>query len=310
MPETSSDSQRFFSNYLAARRDYRNHRNHSAIQKLLKLDQQVDNADVNHLLVKTLVRLNNYSLARVYVLARVNSYLANAALTRLMIRVLLKNYDFIRCREILTTFKRSALQKSLLSEVGLAENRFRASHRHALLNGMRRFYHLAGNSLIKQRLIFQQALCLPLNEYLRIAKRLLVDPFLRIIMRVSILDTVRKLDLRIKLRYRWLDQKDYWVDLARLTDLTRTESYRQVMKIADDFGDGNPVHLRLLKQNLRLQLTYLYPFNDAKIHSPSDWVQVASLRINGQQPDASNHKLRQIYFEQAKLNRITNDLAR
>lgn len=300
-------NQQAFKKYLSARDDYSRGHYKLAIDKLVSLDLITKNDDVNHLLVACLYRQKSYQDAEQVLLSDVNSYTTQDKLIKLMVNVLLKNHEFIICREIVASFKASPLKTRLNQQIIYQEATF--DDQTKLVKRLaKRFYHLSNFSLIQQRIVFRKSQKLPLKTFLKISKTLLVDPFLAPIMRLSILDALRKMDLEIKIKYRWINDQVYLINVGDLQAVTDTRSYHQVIKVVNDRYYHDPQQTLALKQNLRLGLSYLYPFNDREIKDPQLWVRIAVLRMQGKQPEFKNLKIKQIYYLQVKLDQLTKNL--
>lgn len=303
-------NEKTFDQYLSARNDFAQGKYKLASKKLLPINMVTDNNDVNHLLLLSLYYQKDYQAAERILFQDINFYTSNTKLTYLMIKVLLKNNEFISCYEIISPFQNKTLKKNLLKMIKYREKLVIVRESKRLSTIEKRFYHLSGVSLIRQRIILKEAQQLPLKRFIMIAKGLLIDPFLAPIMRLSILDIFRKIGFYGKLKFRWIDKRVYLININKLVDLTDTVSYQKVMKIIESKYFHNPSRMVILKQILRLDLSYLYPFNDQKIKDPSSWVQIAALRLQGKQPLFINSYIKSIYFLQVKLERLTKALVK
>ena len=303
-------SVKTFRVYMQARQAYREQDFPSAIDKLIRIPVRLQNRDVNHLLVKSLYHDHKYQLAEDFMMPTLNTYPDSWALVRLMLQVFIKNHDFIKAREAVAVFNNAPVKRKSLLLIRKAESAVQRTDLKGIQRLTDRFYHLADQSFVKQRRIWAQAMKLPLSDFVKIARRLLVDPFLRPLMRLSVLEVLRKVKISGKVEYRGLDHRRYDIKIDQLVGLTRMRSYRQVMRIVDRGYSANPVNALILKQNLRLELSYLYPFDDQKIRSPQLWVKIADLMLKGEQPLLNNARVKRIYALQLKLNRLTDQLKR
>lgn len=299
-----------FKTYQKARDAFNQHQYHTCCELLLKVLPQTKNSDINHLLARALYRDQHYSQAKKIIELDLDSYRDDENSFRLMLRILLKNCEFIRCREIAVTIKDPHLAFEIRDLIHKSEAADLKKDPKKIQKMANQFYHLANQSLIHQRMVFARALTLPGKEFVSIAVELLNDPFLKPIMRLSVLDTLRKLRFSQNVRYRWLNNKIYDLKPASLLDLVNMRSYQQVMQIVETEYAENPTDMLLLLQNLRLELSYLYPFNDQVIQNPRLWVKIAALRIKGQQPDLNQRESRKIYEWQVKLNHLTQNLVK
>lgn len=305
---SSYSTQEIFHRYVSARKDFLHGKYKLAIKKLSPVSLISDNSDANHLLVDSLYHQHDYSEAERVLLTEINSYTSSNDLVKLMINVLLKNNEFIICYEIVASFRDDNLKQRCLHKIKFRETNLIANRPKLVSNIAKKFYHLSSVSIIRQRIRLKRAQHLPLSRFIEISRILLVDPFLVPIMRLSILDIFRKINLKLKLRYRWIDNQIYVLSTSNLNDLTETKSYRRIMKIIKSRYFHDPSRMIALKQILRLDLSYLYPFNDQKVCEYSLWVKIAELRLRGEQPAFINQRIKSIYLLQVKLNRLTKNL--
>lgn len=305
MNQKSSNSFRI---YIQARKAYQKHNFSLAIKKLIRIPVRLQNRDVNHLLVKSLYNRHRYHSAEAFMMVAINTYTENWALARLMLQIFVKNRDFIRGREVVAVFNSDQIKQKAYLMIGRAEALDQRTNLKGIRHLVSRFYHLADQSFIKQRRIRSRALKLPLSDFLKVAKPLLMDPFLHPLMRLSILEVLCKVGIKGVINYRWLNGRVYPIRVDQLDDLTRMNSYRQIVRIVDQDYSANPVNALILKQNLRLELSYLYPFTDREVKLPRLWVRIAYLMLRGESPLPANKRGKRIYRLQRKLNRMTSRL--
>ncbi|MGV0168650.1 hypothetical protein ACRYI5_08590 [Furfurilactobacillus sp. WILCCON 0119] len=244
-----------------------------AASLLEKLYEEVQLPEVNHLLVQALYMHEEYSRARMYAGEFLNSYLGTAADWRFLLTLLLRVHDFILAHEVTAGIHESTLRIESETLIEGAEQAARTETAATIKTVAKHFYHMSDDSVLEQQHRFQAAMKLPLAEFETGAKFLLLDPYLHPLYRASILEVLQRVQLDEPVSYRWLDEKTHEVVPAQLTPLDDDAIYQQVQKkLQDRLVDEDPVAETLLTQEVRLQLTLVYPRLNDVVTDPDEWV--------------------------------------
>ena len=140
----------------------------------------------------------------------------------------------------------------------------------------RQFYHLSDYSIMEQRDRYESARHLPVDEFIVGARYLLVDPFAIPIIRATLLEDLQKLQVAEPVQYRWLDDEIYTIALNQLPLLTDSEIFEEIADYLDEkVGQDDPIALDLLAQQVRFELTLLYPRVTEVVTDPEGWVDAS-----------------------------------
>ncbi len=232
--------------------------------------QTAPSAKINHLLVKSLFEDHQNKLAYTIMMDNLNSYLMDSEHVILMVQVLLANRQLLMAHILTATVTQLPQEVSGLIQQAEATARLQPDFK----KDYQTFYQLSALTLTQQRRTFEAGKQLPLKEWVTATKALLVDPFVKPIIRVSLLEMVQKLKLSDRMTFRWLDNKNYEIVGSELKSLAEFEKVGILEGILQKaIGDYDPVTQQLFQNELGLQVTLLYPFIDRAIPDPQAWVE-------------------------------------
>lgn len=243
---------------------------HQAAEYYELVYQDAPSAKINHLLVKSLFEDHQYAEAQVIMMENLNSYLMDEAHVVQMVEVLLANRQLIMAHVLTATLPNQFEQVDRL--IGQAEMQTR--QRSTFNFDYQSFYQLSALTMNQQQRAFERGKQLPLKEWLTATKALLVDPFVKPIIRVSLLEMVQKLKVKEQLDFRWLDDKIYQIhgnELKSLADFEKVDILENILQTT--VSENDPVTQQLFQDELGLQVTLLYPFIDKAITDPKQWVE-------------------------------------
>ncbi|MDD9138291.1 hypothetical protein H7198_01520 [Fructobacillus sp. CRL 2054] len=146
----------------------------------------------------------------------------------------------------------------------------------------RQFKHLAGYDVLTQQQIYQDAQTLPVEEFVDAANTVLLDPDCMPIIRVSILTDIQCLELHRKVKYLYIDGKEYTTILCEQPKPLRDDVYFEARDyLSETVGQEDPVANQMLQEQLRLEMNVLFPQLE-RVTDPIAWIQADIAMINGQ----------------------------
>lgn len=248
---------------------FKQHQWHTAATLYEQVYEREKSAKINHLLVKSLFEDQQYVTAKAVMADDWNSYLVDTDHFELMVQVLLKNRQLLMVHVLMaTTGATSSKIETLLTQ---AEGQCRQqSHFQA---DYQAFYQLSAHGLQQQRQAFEAGKQLPLAEWLTATKALLTDPFVKPVIRVSLIQLMQRLKISETVKFRWLDDQTYQLKPALLTPFEQLPIVAQLsQQLSDEIAQNDPITQQLYQDSLQLQLTLLYPFIDRAISDSTEWI--------------------------------------
>lgn len=272
--------------------------------QLYEREYQTDPSEkVNHLLVKSLYEDHQYQVAYMVMMDNLNSYLMDDQHVILMVQILLANHQLLMAHVLTATVER--LPQAIGQLIQQAETD--ARQKPDFNREYQAFYQLSALTLAQQQRAFEKGKQLPLNEWLTATKALLTDPFVKPIIRVSLLELVQKLKVAENFEFRWLDNKNYQITGNRLKSLAEFEKVGILENMLQDLmGNKDPMTQQLYQNELGLQMTLLYPFIDRAIPDPMTWV--ARLVRGDEVQSAALPAMYSVEWWQRKLSRIMSEM--
>ncbi|WP_203649008.1 hypothetical protein [Secundilactobacillus yichangensis] len=231
--------------------------------------QSAPSEKINHLLVKSLFENHQDKMAYAVMMDNLNSYLMDGQHVILMVQVLLANHQILMAHILTATVPQ--LPKRVDQLISQAEDA--ARQKPEFKKAYQTFYQLSALTLTQQQRAFEKGKELPLEEWVTATKALLIDPFVKPIIRVSLLEMVQKLKLPERFDFRWLDNKNYGITGNQLKSLAEFDKVGLLERTLQEMiGDHDPVTQQLYQNELGLQVTLLYPFIDRAIPDVKAWV--------------------------------------
>lgn len=240
------------------------------LKKIIDKSSQPD-GQVNVMYLKALYMSNQFETAYKFLSEDPNEFYSNAETQELAVKVLIANHNFIEARMTLNKMGRNqALFKQLKTAEIDAENN-QSQTNEQLLNS---FYHMGDQNIWDQQKVLQNAEKLPLNMYLKGVKLVLRDPFIKQIIKSSIVENMISLKINEELTIYWIDDQEHQFLPSKLEPLEKDKlSIKLIKMLKSDFKDKPTEFINYMKI-LQLQLLYLIPFTDKIITDQRVWLDV------------------------------------
>lgn len=276
---------------------------HQAAQLYEQEYQSAPSEKINHLLVKSFFEDHQFKMAYTVMMDNLNSYLMDDQHLILMVKVLLANHQLLMAHVLTATVPQVPNEVGQLIQRAEEEARQDPDFR----KDYQTFYQLSALTLNQQQQAFEKGKQLPLGEWLTATKALLIDPFVKPIIRASLLEMIQKLKLKERFTFRWLDNKDYEVAGNQLKSLAEIKKVGILERTLQEMiGNHDPVTQQLYQNELGLQVTLLYPFIDRAIPDPKAWV--TRLIQGDQEQSAALPTAYSVEWWQRKLSRIMSEM--
>ncbi|KRM74072.1 hypothetical protein [Secundilactobacillus collinoides] len=267
-----------------------------------QLYQAEKTVKLNHLLVKSRYEMGRPETALAVMREQEQSYFEDNYHVILWTKVMLANRLNVMVRVAMKTLTAVPHEMGVLvteyEDVYLQTAHFSKDYQQ--------FYQLSAQNLTGQRHQFEVGKALPLKEWLAAATHLLTDPFVKPIVRVSLLELMHKLKTDTPVHYLWLDGQPHDVvpsDLPELDDIPIVQATQAAL--GQVVADDDPITQQLYSESLRVQLSLLYPFVDHAVTNSKKWVRVLTGQIS---PDDPNSELQTMMKWQAKLAKMMQEM--
>lgn len=256
-----------------------------ALKKLATLNDEVDAYEVNLAYVKALTQAENYTQALVIANERRFEYQNSATGVELLINLELKNGNFINARllvESLPEISKNRFQKN----IHLSEHQALVSMPQTLRTRQQHFFHLGDGGFIKQQRNFNDAVQLPLDLYLQGSQFVLRDPFVKPIIKSSLVQVLVKLKINKEFKLLWLDNQEYPIIPAKFATIETHATVEHVYHVLQHkYENNDPITYHMRLQQFNLQVALLYPFINKAIIDPQKWVAIMGTpRQGGEAP--------------------------
>lgn len=249
---------------------------HDAAESLTVIYETIATFDINYRLVTALFMDEQYQLAASYADDFLLNYLEEETDFRMLVALAIQNQNFVYAQQLVMLWQDETVQAAVLSDIRDAEVRAKTTMAATFQTIARQFYHLSDYSIMEQRDRYESARHLPVDEFIVGARYLLVDPFATPIIRATLLEDLQKLQVAEPVQYRWLDDDIYTIALNQLPLLTDSEIFEEIADYLDEkVGQDDPIALDLLAQQVRFELTLLYPRVTEVVTDPEGWVDAS-----------------------------------
>ncbi|TPR19935.1 hypothetical protein DY138_00415 [Apilactobacillus timberlakei] len=258
-----------------------------AINKLLPIYNEKEGFPVTTLLTKCYFLSEKFIDAKRIAYDNLNDFLHSLSDFKLLILVLVKNREFVKAREITEQIRKISKQWCKIStDIISEEERFVLENESAYLQNIsNEFYHMSfNNNLYEQKETLLKGEKLPLNKFISYTKYLLLDPFVQETIKSELVDTLRKIGYQDIIKFRWINDNVYSVNMKELQPLSKLESYNNIMsKVAADYANNDLILYLRVKSYFEYQSITLYPLNDQIINNVNDWYKLSiDLYLYGQ----------------------------
>lgn len=275
---------------------------HDAAETLTAVYEALTTFEINYRLVTALFVDEQYQLAASYADDFLLNYLESEPDFRMVVALAVQNQNFVYAQQLAMLWDEGSVQNDVLEEIRAAEDRARVDMANTFQTIARQFYHLSDYSITEQRDRYESARHLPVAEFIVGAFYLLIDPYATPIIRATLLEDLQKLRVSDPVQYRWLDDNLYTIQLDELPLLTDSEIFEEIADYLDEkVGQDDPIALEMLAQQVRFELTLLYPRVNDVVTDPEGWVE-ASVDQYYERPNFSE------MAEQKKWHEIVRDL--
>ncbi|MBU7455658.1 hypothetical protein [Leuconostoc fallax] len=252
---------------------------HDASQTLSELYESLPTFEVNYKLVTTLFMDEQYQLAGSYADDFLGEYLEYEDNFRMLVALSVKTQNFVYAHQLIMLWDDGddgKLQQTLLNEVKEAENKAKDKMAATFQTISRQFYHMSDYDIAEQRSRYESARHLPVADFIKGARFLLLDPYTLPVIRATLLDDLQKLNINEVIQYRWLDNDIYTVNLSEINALTDNTVFLDIAnELEQQVGQNDPNAMTALTHELRLELTLLYPRIAEVITDAKQWVAVS-----------------------------------
>lgn len=248
---------------------FKQHQWHTAAALYEQVYEQEKSPKINHLLVRSLFEDQQYVAAKSIMADDWNSYLVDTDHFELMVQVLLKNRQLLMVHILMTT---TGVTSSKIDALLVQAETVCRQSAHFQAD-YQAFYQLSAHGLQQQRQAFEAGKQLPLTEWLTAAKALLTDPFVKPVIRVSLLQLMQQLKISDMVKFRWLDDQDHQLVPSTLQPFEKLTIVQELnQQLQAEIVQNDPITQQLYQESLQLQLTLLYPFIERAISSPTEWI--------------------------------------
>lgn len=226
---------------------------------------------INHLLARSLFMAGHVTQALEIALENPESYLTDETHLTWLIEILLANGNLLVANQVVSAINQPALKEGVSQQITAVEHRLLKTS--ASQGGYQKFYQLAAGDLLQQRMAYEESKALPKRSWVKAATHLLVDPFVKPIVRVTLLEDLRKLKVSEPVWFQWLIGEPRQLtptDLRPLEDEIVNQKALKTLKA--QLGSVDPVSAQLQVESLRIQLALLYPFADEAVADWQTWV--------------------------------------
>lgn len=267
-----------------------------------ELYTQLPTFEVNMRLVTALQFDQQYRLALEIAKDYLSDYLVDTVHQKQLISLAIMNQQFVYAQELTMWVTDQSDRQLFLQEIRRAEEQAQTTLATTFQTTARQFYHLSDYDLASQQQRYQEAYILPVDQFVAGARYLLLDPYSLPIMRASLLEDLKKLGVADTIHYRWIDGSEYDADLPQVTLPLQSNQYQTMRThLIETLGQEDPVALTALQDQLRLEVSLLFPRIAQSLITPIAWVQtmVASYYQKADQGEP---------ISQAKLHRQVDDV--
>lgn len=239
--------------------------------------------DATRQLVRVLYKDHQYVQALSNVVEEPELFYQTEKFAKLAVKVMVQNQRFMLARLFIANGP-AEWQQDLDKLVCDGEQIAQTKYQQTIQQRLKTFYHLGDGDLLEQRQRLNEAYALPLDDFILGTRFVLRDPFVHYLIKADIIENLRKLVVDTQLDYLWIDNHEYQVNPAEMTaqdEVPAIKTVRQIIK--DRLGDQDAISFQMAKQQLELQLMFLFPRAANIITNPTEWAEVLLKTLNGQE---------------------------
>ncbi len=278
--------------FWSAEEDFEDHRYQQALNKTERLSERYPGTPkIQILMASAMHRLKHSKEAYQIVLDQREQLSKFPQYLPTIFELLLQEHAFMLARELIL----QQSDKVWKVKVEVAENSYRQTNPEALNEQTKQFSHIGALEADKQALMINQAVKLPLQEYLMAAKALLSDPFGWQVAKTQVLLQLRAVGTSETISLSWLDKNVVQIQPNQLPPLQEeTQLVAALNRINQLYAMDDPIRADLMEQELFTQANYIYPFFNSVIVDPEFWVTIIAANLFGEPLQAKDEKQRQM----------------
>ena len=210
----------------------------------------------------------------------------NAGLFKVYVRLLLGNGEFIQSRKLVALKELAAAERrDLLQEIEQRERIFQLYQMQELQALLQPEQLLEQPNFFQQSELLKNWQRLPLKQYRQVVQQVLEKGQLSLLLSNSLLEDLVILGVTGSVESQTLKGTLQRFELKNLPLITTQKSYATTMAaLAQQVSAEQEELKRHLAEELRLQLTLLYPLADEIIDEPDFWVRVFLAGYLGEEP--------------------------
>ncbi|MBS9339225.1 hypothetical protein G6R29_06355 [Fructobacillus sp. M2-14] len=244
-----------------------------AVQKWSDLYDSDRTFENNQLFARALSRSGQPQAALTVAKEYVGEYLGQKKDYQFYFDLCLNASYFIMARRMAMESIEERDKNRRIKEVEEAEKKAKEEHGDALKKIARRFHHISGYDALEQQQIYQDAMSLPIEDYVDAARTILKDPYTLPLVQASILSDIQCLILHQNFTYCFLDGKEYTTVFCEHPRPLRDPNFEAARNyLIETVGQEDPVAFEMLMEQLKLEMHVLFPQID-RIENPIAWVQ-------------------------------------
>lgn len=202
-------------------------------------------------------------------------YLGDAENFLLYLTLLAGTQFFIQGRKLVRHSDFSDdVKESCLAELEQGEHFFRKFQRRELVERQALALELSCASFYQQGKQLRALERLPQTEYIEIAKKLIDEADLPLLLNNGLIETLVELGCQVTVDSQTINGRQT-INLAELMPIDQQKSYLACLKQLQLQLENNDSELsQSLREELRLQFILLYPLGDQLINDPGTWIEL------------------------------------
>lgn len=274
----------------------------SILQRLEDNDYGEGNDILLPRLAQALNGCKRYQQSFDYIADNADSFLTDKEKASIWLTAALGAGEFIPARLYIQQCQK-AWQGDFLQQIENAEDLAHQTSTNSIQSELKTFYHLGDKPVTEQSKYIADGMRLPLSDFVTGSKFLLRDPFTNAFIRSNLIEYLNQLGVNEKIKYLWVDQKEYEVNPAKINDLGKEPILLKTQQELKERLAHDPVQQVHMAGQLSMQAMLLYPRLNKIIDDPKAWVDglLAS-------DDQSNPAPTSVRKWQKKLNREIESL--
>ena len=240
---------------------------------------------INKGLAASLLNQQRPGDAEAVILDYFNYYLSEVETAKLAVDIILENNDFLLANQMLNFYQVEELPHikpefidEVTKRIEIAQDRHERSFKPEKEKLEKRVYSIVTDATPDQIQLLRSLRQFTRDDYVKIAKVLLVNPLLHPLLKSEVLENLLKLGLDEELDINFYG-KNKTCNPSKLMPIMTTDVY---LKMCDELekllSDDDEVQLDNFKGELSLYAAFVYPFGHEIIKEPRLWTNAMLLR--------------------------------